>query len=359
MKTIRLLSGLMAMVFFAFILSSCSDDSTTVETYTISGNVMYPDFSGSMQNAGGAVVFLKKNATEATTNYDLVTVADASGNYSFEGLVDGDYWLFANYDTENLNVPAGRINGAVFIGEGAMVNIAGANGSQNFGLASMGQSNALAVNTYEGGNWNQDWNHSNVDFSFPYDDNNATYTGRFSGLYIGETVDAKTPGFEMYIDFDPADLANSKLEGKVDGLAVKTDSPGGRDALFESDGTFWKDPTTMELDLGCISGYFGITSLDDADRYITFTSTSIVTYGDAYLATGNMVFNGQTGVVHMLLKYIPGYQATSRSGVLTNYASFQGQFKFAAKADYLISSGHVNDAIVTVDVSFQVNQPAE
>ncbi|MFY0626248.1 MAG: YceI family protein [Reichenbachiella sp.] len=345
MNTIKAISKITAILFFAVFAFRCEDDDPAqISKYTISGNVTYPDYTGASAPANGAIVYLKLNATEATTAFDLVTVADVSGQFSFAEIPDGQHFVFANFDDMNSNNPAARTRGVMFGSEGIMVTMAGENVTQALALVSMGQSNAVAVNTNEGGDWFQDWSHSNVDFEFPYDAENATYTGRFSG-------------FEMYIDFDPADLANSSIQGTIDGLSIKTDSPGGRDALYNSDGSFWQDPVDNSYDLGCVSAYFGIDAIDDTDRYITFESTSIEAYGDGYLATGPMVFNGNTVDIEMPFKFIPGYQAENRSGILTQFSSFQGEFDFAALDDFGIASGHVGDADVTVKISFQVTQP--
>lgn len=346
MKTIKFLSTLAAITLVAVFFVSCTEDepAAPVVNYGISGTITYPDFNGTATPAGGAVVYLKMDATEATTNYDLVTVADASGNYSFVELTDGTHSVYANYNTENTNI-VGRIAGAVFVSEGALVELAGATATQDFTLTSIGQADAIAVNTYEGGDFSQDWNHSNVDFSFPYDESNATYTGRFRAE-------------EIYVDFDPFSLGTSKIEATIDVLTVITNSPGGRDPLYGSDGNLATDVDGL-FNLGCIHGYLGMENDNPAsdNRYSTFVSTTIETYGDGYLATGNFTINGVTAPVSMYFKYIPGFVGEDRSGNPVQFSSFQGTFDFAAYQVFGIDSGHIkqeND--VTIDISFQVTK---
>lgn len=365
MKKVKLFSMLATMILAVVFISSCEKEvikevekivEVEASTYTISGVVTYPDFGGTSTNADGAVVYMKVGATEATTSYDMTTIADATGKYTFAGLSDSSYFVFANYDTENTNNPGGRIAGIIFGGEGGVVTVDGANATQNIELVSLGQADAIAVNTYDGGDWGQDWNHSNVDFSFPYDGANATYTGRFRAE-------------EIYIDFDPFDLGSSKIEATIDILSVITDSPGGRDPLYSAEPTgkdedgedtyFYIDPVTGEYNLGCIHGTLGMENDNptSANRYSTFVSTSIEAYGDGYLATADFTVNGVTAPVSMYFKYIPGFIGEDRGENPTQFSSFQGTFDFAAFQVFGIASGHIGEENdVTINASFQVTK---
>ena len=160
----------------------------------------------------------------------------------------------------------------------------------------------------------------------------------------------------MYANFNPSDLGSSVISAKIDLLTIYTDSHGGRDPLYNSDGSFWQDPADDSYKLGCISGTFGVTAIDDADRYSTFTSTTITAYGDGYLATGPMVFNGVTSDVDVFFQYIPGFDGTNRSGDPVRFSSFQASFEFAALDVYGIESGHVGGNDVTVNASFQITK---
>jgi polyisoprenoid-binding protein YceI len=341
-----------AIILAAFFMYSCTEETEVIKevevpasVYTITGNVTYPDFTGTAKPAAGAVVYLKVNATEATTSYDMTTTTDATGNYTFGGLGDGSYFVFANYDTENTNNPGARMTGVIFGGEGGVVAIAGANGTQNVALASLGQSGAFAVNTFDGGDWGNDWSHSNIDFSFPYDDKNATYTGSFK-------MDS------TYIMFDPFNLAGSKIEATIDVLTITTNSPGGRDPKYDTDGSLWQDAEGL-YNLGCIHVYLGMENdiPTSANRYSTFKSTSIEIYGDGYLAKGDFTLNGVTAPVSMLFKFVAGFEGTNRGGDPVQFSSFEASFDFAAYQVYNVDSGHLgttND--VTIDISLQVTK---
>jgi len=316
------------------------------ETYNISGTITFPDLNGESANADGAVVYLKMNATEATADFDATAVADAEGNFIFTNLLDGSYFVFANYNTENQNNAGARMANIVFGGEGALVAIAGEDVTQNLMLVSLGQANVVAVNTYDGGNWMNDWGHSSIDFSFPYDSANADFGGQF------------TPA-NIFIEFDPADLANSKIEASIDLLTVNTHSPGGRDPKYNADNTLWQDAVTGEYKLGCISTYFGVSpdklSILDDFRYATFASTTIEAYGDGYLATGKLTFNGVSEDVSMFFQYVPGFTNVSRQ---RQYSSFKGTLEFAAYDVWGVTSGHLKTgATVTVEIGYQIYQP--
>jgi len=341
MKNLQITAKIAAIFIAAILFVRCTEDTATpITNYSISGTVTYPELNGSVSPANGAVVYLKYDATAATATFDAVTVADASGKYSFDEIADGSYFVFANYDTDNTN--NGRMAGAVFGGEGGVISVTGAEAVADIALASVGQADAVAVNTYEGGTWSQDWNHSVVGFEFPYDESNAPYTGRFKSK-------------ELYVDFDPFSLGTSKIEASIDLLSINTDSPGGRDPLYNSDGSLWQD-VDLAYKLGCIARTFGITLPTDATRNATFASTTIVEYGDGYLATGPMVFNGITKDVSMFFKYVPGFVGENRAGDPTQFSSFHGTFDFAALNDFGIESGHVGGVDVTVEASFQITK---
>ncbi len=91
MKTIKLISiALLAIMAISF--TSCNKDAGFVGKGEIKGLVSYP---GGV--AAGAIVSVKFGAKEASTDFDYSTVADASGNYKFEALNKGDYYVDATY----------------------------------------------------------------------------------------------------------------------------------------------------------------------------------------------------------------------------------------------------------------------
>jgi polyisoprenoid-binding protein YceI len=344
MKNLKKIAMFFAATLIALTLMRCGDDDDVAPTlYKLSGNVTYPDLSGTSASATGAIVYLVKGATAASTNYDLSTTTSSSGAYSFENLDAGNYYMFVNYNTANTN-KVGRVEGINFdSGEGHLLEIVDVDLVQNSTLVSAGQATDFVVDTRSTGTWTSDISHSNVDFEFPYDEANGSYTGRFSD-------------FEIEVNFDPANLASGSISASVDLLTINTDSPGGRDPLYNSDGTFWQD-VDLSYDLGCIAGTFGIALPTDAARYATFEATGFEAYGDGYKATGNFTFNGSTNQETIFFRLIEGYEALNRQDVLTRYSSFEGKLTFSALADYTIDSSHIGDGDVTIYISYQVNKP--
>ena len=82
------------VLMIAGLFTSCSEEVGLDTGATIKGVVTYVD-----GNAAGAFVYIKYDATAATAEYDQVTVADENGNYHFEGLNRGDYYLDATFTT--------------------------------------------------------------------------------------------------------------------------------------------------------------------------------------------------------------------------------------------------------------------
>ena len=342
MKTIKTLSIFFLAIALGLFLVRCNDDDS-VTLYDMSGKITYPDFNGSNTDAAGAIVYL--GTTEGSMEFEASAIADASGNYKFANLQAGDYFVWANYDTQNENLANARVTRTIFVSEQTAVAVSAAT-TQNIELASLGQTDAEAVNTTEGGDWNSDLSHTNIDFEFPYDGQNATYTGRFNSFF-----------FEA--NFDPNNLGSSVIRGNVDLLTVDTDNPGGRDARWEGEffnRTLWQDEDG-NYDLGCISGTFSISDPDDNDRTASFESSSIEAYGDGYLAKGTMSFNGTTGSINFFFKFIPGFTGEDRQGNATQFSSFEGFFDFAARDAFGIESSHVLGEDVTIRISYQVTKP--
>ena len=332
-------------------LVNCSDDDgnstpEVVPTFSISGTISYVDFDGNTVGADGAVVYMAQSEM-ATTSYDASTVASTTGAYSFEGLEAGSYFVFSNFN--NANVNNGRIVGVNFdSGEGALVEIVDANVTSDMTLTQIAQDVDFVIDT--DGDWDQDYSHSNIDFSFAYDENNATYTGRFDA-------------FTSDVFFDANDLANSSISASVDLLSVNTSSPGGRDSWWNSVDEVW--------DYGCLASTFGLLDTDgnalgDADppvmpdestRFATFESTSIETYGDGFRALGNFTFNGSTNEETLFFRFINGFEGQNFQGNSFRFSSFDGQIEFDALADYGVESSSLGNERVTVDISFQLELP--
>ena len=345
MKKIKKVLTISFALLLGFVLVRCGDDEPSLQSfYDVSGVVTYPDFSGTMQNAEGAIVYLVKDATAASTAYDLTTVVDGSGDFLFEGLEAGDYFLFVNYNTANTNIPEARIKGINFdSGAGVLFTVTDEDVTENVALVSAGQSTAFVIDTRDAGDWKIDQSHSNIDFDFPYKEENATYTGRFDD-------------FDIDVNFDPANLAGSSISASIDLLSVNTSSPGGRDSFYDDVLTTW--------DYGCLVGTLGVAILDnllpdEATRYATFDATGFSAYGDGYKATGDFTFNGNTETETVFFRLIEGFEGQSRQGVLTRYSSLEAVVTFNPLADYDMEDSNVGANDITVNISNQVNKALE
>ena len=92
MKTIKLIAlGILAVL--SITISSCNKDAGFNGNSTISGNVT----NSAGTAVSGAVVSIAFGATAATTTFNYSTVTDASGNYSFNDLNKGSYYVSATY----------------------------------------------------------------------------------------------------------------------------------------------------------------------------------------------------------------------------------------------------------------------
>ncbi|MBL7873114.1 MAG: YceI family protein [Cyclobacteriaceae bacterium] len=356
MKKLSLIPMLTLLATMIFVVRCGSDDPAPL--VKITGKVIYNNAAGQPSNAVGAVVYLAKSAT-ATTNFDQSTIADANGSYSFSNLSAGTYFVNAKYDTDNKNVTA-RLNGLLFTGAGSIVVVENSDVTQDVTLVSSGQSGAgietLAANyTWTGttfantGAWTFDASHSPVNFEFPYRGNEADFSGSFSQIN------------KFVVNFDPANPTAGSIVAEVDLASVNTRTPGGRDNRTTVADNPLFSPLTDFTELGCIMGTFGITAdnatptdavpqkiTQNADRYAKFTSTSIATYGDGYIAKGNMIFHGITFPMSLWFKVVPSWLDTSNN---RKYSGFEGKFLMNAKNDFAITSSSVNDAIIKIHIS--------
>ncbi|MGZ5242582.1 MAG: carboxypeptidase-like regulatory domain-containing protein [Bacteroidia bacterium] len=90
MKAIIL--GFLMLAMTAFSMQSCTKEPGFNGNRTLTGTTTYPDGP-----AAGALVKIKFDATQPTTEADYTTVADQSGKYSFHELAPGDYVVWATY----------------------------------------------------------------------------------------------------------------------------------------------------------------------------------------------------------------------------------------------------------------------
>jgi len=92
MKTIKFIS-ICILAALTVAISSCNKDAGFNGNSTITGNVT----NASGTAVQGAVVSIAFGATAATTTYNYSTVSDANGNYSFNDLNKGNYYVGASY----------------------------------------------------------------------------------------------------------------------------------------------------------------------------------------------------------------------------------------------------------------------
>jgi polyisoprenoid-binding protein YceI len=280
----------------------------------------------------------------------METVSDADGKFSFANLEAATYTLAAYYDTDNTN-NAGRFSGLRFTNDPVEVVVTTADVAQDLALASTGQAGLLAVNIdyawdagtsayVQNGTFTYDATHSPIEFEFQYRNGAAEFMGAFSQV---KTID---------INFDPANPSSGSIFAEVDLLSFDTRSPGGRDPI-STNNKF--DPTSTISVAGCMLGPLGVTAdgplpstYTSANRYASFTSTSISAYGDGYMAKGNLVFKGVTKAIEMWFKETPTYVEPSNN---RTYATFEGRFFMNAKSDFDFSSTSLNDAAIRMQIS--------
>ncbi len=361
MKSLRLISTLTLLFTMVFVMR-CSKDEAPAPLVKMSGKITFTDPSGQTANAAGAIVYMATGAV-ATTNYEQSTVADANGAYSFTNLAPNSYYINAVYKTDNKNTTA-RLTGLTFTSDaGAIVAVDKADVTQDLALVSKGQGTAVealtanytwtgtafANNPSTAGTWQLDAAHSPVSFEFPYRGTQGDFSGSFSQIN------------KFVVNFDPANLSGSSIDVEVDMASVNTRTPGGRDNRTTVADTPTFGPATLFTELGCIAGTFGITA-DNAtptdaapqpittstNRYAKFKSTSISTYGDGYLAKGNLIFHGFTVPINLYFKASAPWLDTSNN---RKYSGFEGMFTMAPKKDFGITSTSVNDAVLNIEIS--------
>lgn len=364
-KTLKTISTLFLAFSIGFILTQCKKDEDTGTTYyRLTGKVMLADNSV----ADGAIVMLSSqpNAGDVVAK----TVSDEDGNYSFMGLANGTYYLNARYEPSNNNNL--KSAGTVILTGAEVEVVVDADKSSDLVMAGMVSGGTANFKLAE---WSWDNTHSTIGFEFPYDAFNAVFKGHFARA-----------GFDV-LEFDEANPSATQIKAWVDVTSVETGAPSGvcghgRDGITGCiQGTFGldldpADTVDVYCEDGSLSTHFPNTALEDYDLWgdgsattyqkqsaitgstgvATFEATEVTAYGTGYKATGDFTFAGVTKSVDMYFTYLEGYEGTDRSQNTVQYVSFYGWFKFAAEADFGISSGHIGDAMVTVNLSVQFNQ---
>ncbi len=118
MKNVKTITISFMIVLAMFAMGSCKKDPGAGGKKEISGNVTYTGGT-----AVEAIVSIAYDATEQTSEFDNSTVTDASGNYKFEGLQKGDYYIDAvftdtygnTFNTAGSTVTIGKKKGTVTV----------------------------------------------------------------------------------------------------------------------------------------------------------------------------------------------------------------------------------------------------
>ncbi|TLX76214.1 hypothetical protein E9993_08370 [Labilibacter sediminis] len=362
-KTLKIFGISTILISLLFVFNYCSNDDNGADpVYEITGTISI----SAEDPAGGAIVYLSTQANAASVMAN--TVAAADGSYSFMGVEKGTYYLSSTYNPANTN-NLKSASAVILSGKEIEISVDG-NKVQDIMMEGMVGDGDATLNLADG--WKWDNTHSTIEFEFPYDAVNAVFTGHFARV-----------GFDV-LEFDESAPQNTKIKAWVDVTSVETGSPSGicghgRDGItgciagsfgvdldaadvvtgYCSNGTTIDDYPNTELqafDLwgdGSTTTYQKQSSIVDKTGVATFESTSVMAYGNGYLAKGDFFFNGVKKEVTMYFNYLEGYTKSDGS---KEYASFFGWFKFAALDDYNISSGHVLGADITVKLSVQFNK---
>jgi polyisoprenoid-binding protein YceI len=361
MKKMNITKLFIAMIGLSLMFAQCKKDETTTTYSKLSGTI---SLSADVP-ADGAIVSL--STTPNAANVVAKTVSDETGAYSFMGLENGTYYLNATFEPSNNNnlKAAGSV---ILTGKEVELALAGdlikditmegmvSGGTTNFSLA----------------DWVLDITHSTIGFEFPYDAENAVFSGHFSRA-----------GFDA-LEFDETNPSATTIKAWVDVTSVETGAPSlpgghGRDGIegciqgtfgldldpadtidvYSASGnliTSWPNDTLVAYtgDLwgdGSTTSYESQSAIVGATGVATFEATEVLPYGTGYVAKGDFSFAGTTTEVSLYFSFIEGYSSATKE-----YVSFYGWFDFAAAADYGISSTHVGDSQVKVVVSAQFNK---
>lgn len=332
--------GILFFSALAFVLIFTQCNSVDYSTPSVSGLATLDDGSP----AAGAIVSISTEPNAAAVV--STAIADADGNYELFGIAKGTYYISATYNSANTNMQ--KSMGFTFTTASDYEVTLKKNDSQTVAveLVSNTSDGTAVIDLADG--WEWDNTHSMIAFEFPYDVENAPFSGHF-----GEV------GWEN-LKFDEANPSNTDFTAWVYLPSIETGSPTippghGRDDIN-----------------GCIMGTFGL-ELNEADTmdngyypedaamtddntgtgYARIKSKTVSAYGNGYKAICDFTFHGFTKEVTLYFDYIDGFEGEDRSGNPTKFSSLEGFFKFNALADYEIDSGHVGDAEVTVKVSLQ------
>lgn len=359
-RNFKLLGVFIALMGISLIALQCSkDDDGGTKYYKITGAVTLSD--GTI--ADGAIVTLSDAPNGA--NVIATTLSNATGAYSFMGLMSGTYYLNARWEPGNNNLKTTDV--VILTGAEVSVDVT-ADATQNISMVGAVSGGDGAVDE----TWAWDNTHSTIEFEFPYDAFNAIFTGHFSRAGI----DA--------LDFDETDPSSMVLKAWVDITSVETGAPSGicghgRDGITgciqstfglelnpaDSVDAYCEDGTlvtghpneTLADYSGDLWGDASATSYTKQSSIVgisgvaLFEITDVMPFGTGYKADADFTFAGTTASVDFYFSFVEGYINT---GGTKEYSSFYGWFKFDP-ADFGVSSGHIGDSEITVKLSAQFN----
>ncbi|MBI4947356.1 MAG: carboxypeptidase regulatory-like domain-containing protein [Bacteroidetes bacterium] len=306
MKTIKItLTSIVALAAFGLIfsLSKCKKEvqvvpvtvHDTIKGKSISGSCTYPDYTGAMVAAKGAVISLYLGSSVSGSPV-ATTTSDASGNYTLPYLLPNTYYLYAVYNTANANYKP--INGIEFKTDATdptyAVTMGSSNLSKNLVLAveapsgtriltitvadtagSMGTKKYVPFESHSKCEWWAEYSGAGYDGGI----NGTTLQGGFSTN--GNNANGYGWGLTTFY-FDEANPANTVIKGYAQLSHINT-FESVRDTLYSG-----CVPKTLQVDT---SGSTRATCLpvpktDTAWYYAP--AGSVVKYGKGYLAHGYM-----------------------------------------------------------------------
>jgi len=318
----------------------------------VSGVVKYPDANNVLVAAPGAVLGL--STASAPTVVIATAFTNATGNYSIPNLKPGNYFIAARFNSANVNL--GKvINGITFESAPMAINLGTTDLTKDIDVATAVAPGALRVvlstmdtvaGPYAGWRKGTFNTHSKLVWASGYRNGTGMQIqGSFNVFMLTKFA------------FDEANPANSAIDGYILTSTINTFEPA-RDAL--AGGCVRK---TLRVDT-----VNATTALPSTDT-VRFYTTSIVKYGDGYLAKGYL----KGFYVHG--PGVAGYAADT-AGVPSMYWNtniekpasmffnfekqkyysnattwqynlvWEGVLKFNIKSDYYINSSNIDNEVI-------------
>ncbi len=207
--------------------------------------------------------------------------------------------------------------------------------------------NGISSTGLTAGQWYADKPHCNIMWETKYYQSNAMLTGRFNI-------------FNMYVKFDEANPANTKIKGWVKLSTFNTGEPG-RDGLWSIGNTSTPYSSTDYMKKGgCGMTYMGVgmdtTKIDSVNYTLLpkpstdtawFTSTSCARYGSGYIVKGSFVFRGVTKAIDMYMTNTVKSTTTSTTdGTKVDRVGLMGSFTINANTVFGVNSTSISDEVL-------------